>query len=157
MDLGRKVKTLAGPWPAWGDGSVQIAVERAGGRRVTPPFADTFDPNHTHRPIERKRDHIANTHRAAGGRHALAVEPHEPGRRERSGIAPGAHHARMPEPFIDALAVGTLALETPGTGAQDGSLLLCSSCCLSAASLANGEFGSGCLSRPPERLPNGFA
>ena len=41
----------------------------------------------------------------AGGRHALAVEPYEPRRRECGGIGPRAHHARVPQPFVDALAV----------------------------------------------------
>ena len=60
------------------------------------------------------------------------------------------HHAGMPKPFVDTLALRLLAC-----GAQDGSLVLCSSCCLSAASFANGELGSGCLFE--DVLPNGLA
>ena len=85
-----------------------------------------------------------------GGGHALAVETYEASRGERSGIGARAHHTGVPQPFVDALTV-----EIFWSGAQDGSLPL-SSCCFSAASLAKGEFGSGCLSRPPE-LPNGLA
>ena len=72
----------------------------------------------------------------AGGGHTLAVQPHKPRCGQRGGIAAGAHHARVPKPFVDALAIPTL-----GTRSQDGSLAPCSSCCLSAASFAKGEFG----------------
>src|SRR5262245_44444890 len=129
----------------------QIPVKGAGSGRATPPVADALDPQHPHRTIESERDHVADPHRMGGGGHALAVEPHEAGRGERSGIGPCTHHTGVPQPFVNALMV-----EIFGWNAQDGSLPLCSSCCFSAASLAKGEFGSGCLSREPE-LPNGLA
>ena len=88
----------------------------------------------------------------AGGRHAFSVEADKSRRRNCGGIGPRPYHPRMPQPLVDPLAFQFL-----GARSQDGSLLVCSSCCLSAASLANGEFGSGCLSRPPEPLPKGLA
>ena len=52
----------------------------------------------------------------------------------------GAHHAGVPQPFVDALAIGIA-----GDSARASRWLPASSCCLSAASLANGEFGSAAL------------
>lgn len=137
----------AGPGPGT---SCQIPVKRTCGGGATPPPANPFDPNHPHRAVERKRNDVADPYGMGGGSHALAVDPHEARRCERRGIGTRSHHAGMPQPFVDTLTV------IVRSGAQDGSLPLCSSCCLSAASLAKGEFGSGCLSRPPE-LPNGLA
>ena len=56
------------------------------------------------------------------------------------GGAARAHHAGVPQPFVDALAVRRSA------GTRGYAVPCCaSSCSFSAASLANGEFGSGCL------------
>ncbi len=132
--------------------SGQIAIKCTRNGRAPAPFAKTFDPDHPDGPVKRNRHHITNSHLVTGGRHALAVKADKSCRCKRGGIGPCPHHSRMPQPFVDALTFQFL-----GTRAQDGSLLVCSSCCLSAASLANGEFGSGCLSRPPEPLPKGFA
>ena len=149
------VRNLRGlSWPRAGPGPgtcCQIPVKRTCDGCATPPRANSFDPEHPHRTVERKRDHVANPHGMAGGRHAPAVDPYEARHSERRGIVARAHHTGMPQPFVDALTIEIL-----GCSVQDGSLPLCSSCCLSAASLAKGEFGSGCLSRPPE-LPNGLA
>jgi len=41
----------------------------------------------------------------AGNDYTLAVEPHIARLRERSSIAASAHHAGVPEPFVDALAI----------------------------------------------------
>src|SRR4030095_9793680 len=100
--------------------------------------------------VERESAQCPNTDRRAARRCALSVQPDKTGRRQRSGSASRPHHARMPKPFVDTLALKLLACT-----AQDGSLVLCSSCCLSAASLANGELGSGCLFE--DVLPNGLA
>ena len=54
-----------------------------------------------------------------------------------------AHHARVPQPFVDALAVQVSALGALSARRS----LLASSCSFSASSLANGEFGSGSLPR----------
>jgi len=139
----------AGPRPGT---RCQITVKRPGGLRVAPPVAQALDPHHPHRAIESNGHNIANPHGVTCGRRALPIHPHEAHGGERGGGGARAHHARVPKPLIDAL---TAALS--GLLAQDGSLAPCSSCCLSAASLANGELGSGCLSRPPDPLPNGLA
>lgn len=148
----RNLKGLSFPGAGPGPGTFcQIPVKRTCGGGATPPPANPLNPENPHRAVERKRDYVADPHRMGGGSHTLAVEPHEARRCERRGIGARAHHSGMPQPFVDALTIEIL-----GCSVQDGSLPLCSSCCLSAASLAKGEFGSGCLSRPPE-LPNGLA
>src|SRR4029077_6587617 len=91
-----------------------------------------------------------NPHGMAGGGHTLAVEPDKPARCQGGGCAARANKVHLSEPLVDTLPIQILA-----DGAQVCSLLPCSSCCLSAASLANGELGSGCLSRRWE--PCGFA
>jgi len=132
--------------------SGQIAVKCTRNGRAPAPFAKAFDPDYPDGPVKRNRNHITNSYRMAGGRHAPAIKSDKPCCCNRGCIGPRPYHPRMPQPFVDALTFQFL-----GARAQDGSLLVCSSCCLSAASLANGEFGSGCLSRPPEPLPKGFA
>ena len=55
----------------------------------------------------------------------------------------------MPQPLVDALAIQIDCVALPKPAVSElGSLRSTSSCSLSAASLANGEFGSGCLVAP---------
>jgi len=83
----------------------QITVKRAGGGRGPALFAKALDLDHLDRAVERQRHHVADAHQVARRGHPLAVEPHEACLRQRGGVAARAHHARVPEPFIDALAV----------------------------------------------------
>jgi len=138
----------AGPSPGT---RCQILVKRTSVGRTTSPAGDPLNPQDPHRAVERQGNHVADPHRVGGGCHAPAIDPHEASRGKRRGIGARAHHAGMPQPFVDALTVDIF-----GCSVQDESLPLCSSCCLSAASLAKGEFGSGCRSRPPA-LPSGLA
>ena len=89
---------------------IHFAVKRARGRRCTALFAKALDLNHLDRAVERQRHHIANAHQLARRGDALAVEPHEACISERGGGAARAHHARVPEPFVDALAVQALGI-----------------------------------------------
>jgi hypothetical protein len=139
----------AGPRPGT---RCQITVKRTRGLGIAAPFAQALNPHHPYRSIESNSHHIANSHRVTCARHALPIHTDEARGSDRGSGGPRAHHAGMPKPLIDALTVAV-----SGLCAQDGSLAPCSSCCLSAASLANGELGSGCLSRPPDPLPNGLA
>src|SRR5476651_694078 len=45
----------------------------------------------------------------AGGGDSLAVKPDIAGLGERRGVAAGAHHTGVPEPFVDALAIQVLS------------------------------------------------
>ena len=81
----------------------------------------------------------------------VAVEPHMARGGERRRGAARAHDARVPQPLVDALAIvahasGTDVAPARSTAASSHyrfSLSPASSCALRAASLANGEFGSG--------------
>jgi hypothetical protein len=60
---------------------------------------------HPHGAVERDRHDIARPHRLARRVDALAVDPHVTGTGERGSRRARPHHPRVPEPFIDALAV----------------------------------------------------
>ena len=60
---------------------------------------------HPHGAVERDRHDIARPHRLARRVDALAVDPHVTGSGERGSRRARPHHPRVPEPFIDALAV----------------------------------------------------
>lgn len=121
--------------------------------RGTPAFfAKSLHANDPYGTVEGQGHYITDAYLLAGGGHSLAIQTHVPSLRQRGSVAAGAHHARMPQPSIDPLVLRICC-----RGGQDGSLAPCSSCCLRAASLANGELGSGCFSRLAELLPNGLA
>ena len=92
-------------WPG-GPESRQVPIKRAGGGRIAAPLAKALDLEHPHRAVERQRDHVAGRTGMAGRGHALAVEPDmsRPSDQRRS-VAARAHHARVPQPFIDALPI----------------------------------------------------
>ena len=68
-------------------------------------FAKALDLEHPHRAVERQRHDVAYPYRLTGCGHAPAVEPHVTFLSERGRVGAGAHHARVPEPFVDALAL----------------------------------------------------
>ena len=83
----------------------QVLVERP--RRIRRPAAlgKARDLEHAHRAVERHRHHVAGTHGMACRMNTLAVDAHVAGGGERGSGAARAHHARVPQPFVDALAV----------------------------------------------------
>jgi hypothetical protein len=83
----------------------QIAVKRPGGGRAAAFFAKALDPNYLDRMIERQRHHVAQAYQLAGRGHPCAVEPHKARFRQCRSVAARANHARVPEPFVDALAI----------------------------------------------------
>lgn len=130
----------------------QVFVGRHRFRRATAALAegsDLEDPNAT---VERQGHHVTKAQRVPWRPYALAVEADMAGSDKRSSIGPGSHGACMPEPFIDTLVLFPFRHAHAYYGCS-----LPSSCCLSAASLAKGEFGSGALSRAPEPEPCGLA
>src|SRR6185369_3075711 len=60
---------------------------------------------HPHGAIERDRHDIARPHRLARRVDTLAVDPHVAASGECGSRRARPHHPRVPEPFIDALAV----------------------------------------------------
>ena len=91
--------------PARAGGGAQILVERARRLRRAAPLrkARTLSTR-TVRSSATVTTSPARTVRL-GGIDALAVEAHMAGGRERGGGAAGAHHPRVPQPFVDALPV----------------------------------------------------
>lgn len=86
--------------------SVQRPVKGLPCRRRATPFAKTLHRQHPDRAVERNRYHVLDPHRMAGGRDTLAIDAHEAAGHKLRRVAAGAHHPRMPQPFVDALAVG---------------------------------------------------
>ena len=84
----------------------------------------------------------------AGRLLAHAVDADMAGLDQRGGAGAGLHHPRMPQPFIETLALQATPSERFRDRCPDsaGNRVTCPcgrlSCSFSAASLANGEFGS---------------
>lgn len=75
---------------------------------------------HPHGAVERDRHDIARPHRLARRVDALAVDPHVTGSGERGSRRARPHHPRVPEPFIDALAVQGSTSATLRAGPREG-------------------------------------
>ena len=70
-------------------------------------LGEAQDLEHPHCAIERDRHHVAGADGAARRVDTDAVDPHVPRGRERRRRRTRAHHARMPQPFVDALPIGS--------------------------------------------------
>ena len=70
-----------------------------------PPLGKARDLHDAHRAVERQRDDIAVADRMARGAKARAVDAHMAGFDEGCGVAARAQHARVPQPFVDALSI----------------------------------------------------
>ena len=107
------------------------------------------------RVVERDGQHVAGLDGVAGRLLAHAVDADMAGLDQGSGAAAGLHHPRMPQPFIETLALQAtplrshpvLRLAERECRKASSSLRPAASCSLSAASFANGEFGSTGRSR----------
>ena len=113
----------------------EILIEDAGNLRGTPALGKSNHLEDPHVAVERDGDDVAGTHRAARCVDARAVDADEAGVGKRRSGRARPHHARVPQPFVDALPIQRKTQRS----------LLPSSCAFRARSLANGEFGSGSL------------
>jgi hypothetical protein len=86
-------------------GRSQVLIKQAGRIGIAAPFRETADLEDAHSVVERDCQHVTQTRTAAGRIDALAIEADMTGGGERRSGAAGAYHARMPQPFIYALAV----------------------------------------------------
>ena len=84
---------------------IEKFTDRAGVVRRAPALGKSQHLEHAHRAVERDSHHIAGPHRLARGIDALAVDPYVSRGGERGRRRARPHHPRVPEPFIDALAV----------------------------------------------------
>jgi len=89
--------------------SREILIELAPRIGVPSALGKIQHLEHTHAPVECDRHDVAPVHAAACGIDALAVDADMAGARKRGGGAAGAHHPRVPQPFIDTLPVQGLA------------------------------------------------
>src|SRR5207302_7655128 len=83
------------------------------------------------------RQHIARLDGVSRRLFAHAIDADMAGLDQGGRAGTGLHHPRMPQPFIETLALQATPLKT-----LYRSLRLAVSCSLRAASLANGELGS---------------
>jgi len=60
---------------------------------------------HSHLVFERDRNHVTGSHHAAWREDARAIHPDMTVTRERRRGSPRTHHAGMPQPSVDALAI----------------------------------------------------
>jgi hypothetical protein len=123
-----------------------VRVQRSSRFGVTTAIGEMLDTPDTDPSIERRGQDIADPHHMPRSNHPAAVDAHTASAHEACGSAPRLDDPCMPQPFVDALPVHSAAFSCFQRRARPRpyrfSLALLSSCSLSAASLANGEFGS---------------
>ena len=72
----------------------------------TPALDKSTDFEHADTVFERDRNHVAGSHYAAWRINPRTVHPDMTGSGERRRGAARGHDASVPQPFVDALAVG---------------------------------------------------
>jgi hypothetical protein len=87
---------------------LQISIEHARCRRIAAPLGKSDDLEQANRTIETDRQHVAGFDGMTWSRLAHAIDPDMAGLDEHSGAGAGFDHPRMPQPFVE-----TLALQTP--------------------------------------------
>src|SRR5947209_7259311 len=87
-----------------------ILAQQARRIGVAAPLGEAQHLQDPHRTVERDGDDIAGLYGPARCGDALAIEPHMALCHERRRRRARAHNARVPQPFVDALAVGQLTL-----------------------------------------------
>ena len=83
----------------------EILIQDAGDLRGTAALGKSDHLEHPHVAVERDGDDVAGTHRPARRIDASAVDADEAGVRQRRSGRARAHHARVPQPFVDALPI----------------------------------------------------
>src|SRR5262245_22730857 len=81
----------------------------AGVIRGSAALGKSHDFEYADRTVERDGEHIARPHRAAGPINAPAIHANVARGDECRRIRACAHHPRMPQPLVDALAVQALS------------------------------------------------
>jgi hypothetical protein len=104
-----------------GDLSLEHLTQGAGLIRGPTPVGKSYDLEDANRTIERNRNHIAGPHGVAGTMDPPAIDTNVAGGGECRRIRARANYARVPKPFVDALAI-----QAPGA-------LTATLCCLPRA------------------------
>ena len=131
-----------------------VVIERSCGGRVTSPFGKSGDLENTNATIQSDREHVIDLEGVSRRFLARAVDADMAGLDQCRSMGASFDHSRMPQPFIETLPLQG-HLKSHQTGHQNnvqprGTLIVRApahslrpvSCSLSAASFANGEFGS---------------
>src|ERR1700723_2142912 len=84
---------------------VQIEIKHASGRRIASPLGKSDHLEHAHGPIEPDGEDVARFDRVTGRGLAHAVDAHVARPYERGGTGSGFHQPRMPQPFVETLAL----------------------------------------------------
>lgn len=126
--------------------SVHIRIQRPSRFGVAATFGKLFDTPDADPSIERGGYDIPDLDGMPGRNHPAAVDAHAASTHKPGSGTPRLDDPCVPQPLVDALPVHGAALSRGRQRARARpyrfSLALLSSCSLSAASLANGEFGS---------------
>src|SRR6202171_5843896 len=84
---------------------MQIVIQHARGGRIAPPLRKSDDLEDAHAAIEPDRQHVAGLDGASRRLLAPAIETDMAGPDHRRGAGAGLHHPRVPQPFIETLAL----------------------------------------------------
>lgn len=101
------------PWRRWRSGAdfpllprrASVFVERARFRRRAAALAASQHFQHPHAAMNHQGDYVARTHSPAGFVHPCAIHADLAGCDQPRGESPGLGDARMPKPFVEALAL----------------------------------------------------
>ena len=84
---------------------LQFIVEHACGGRVAAPLGKSHHLENAHTAVESDGQHVAGLHGVTGRLLAHAVDADMAGFDERSGTGAGFYDPRMPQPFVETLAL----------------------------------------------------
>ena len=84
---------------------LQIDIEHARRRRITSPLGKSDHLENAHAAIEPDRQHVAGLHTVAARLLAHAVDADMAGLNQRGSAGAGFDHPRVPQPFVETLAL----------------------------------------------------
>ena len=82
---------------------MQLVIEGLRRLRITPALAEGLDPQHADPRIKRDGQHIAGFQAMSRRALSLSIEANPAAGNKFGGISAGTHHARVPQPFVEAL------------------------------------------------------
>src|SRR4030088_2888874 len=115
---------------------MQIVIQHARGGRIASPLRESYDLEDAHAAIEPDRQHVAGLDGMARRHFARAIDADMARLDQRGRAGAGLHHPRVPQPFIE-----TLALQTTPIRAMDRYFAL--------------SFDAFCLREPVPRTASG--
>jgi hypothetical protein len=92
---------------------LQIVVQHARGGRIAPPLGKSDHLQNPHRAIEADGDDVAGLDGMTRRLLSRPVDADVAGLDQRSGAAAGPDHPRVPQPFVETLALQATPLLFP--------------------------------------------